>query len=329
MLNVKWLAGFFDAEGSVSFNYKPNIDIVNTSAATMFQIKDLFNKLDIYVGMHLREKPSKSSKKPRWDIFLRHEEQIKPFIKNIGPHINGKLFQIQMIQEWYKNPVSGMKKKIQFANQVHNKIVSKPLKVMDKLGVKSATQEYQKLSQEIFPDLKIGLLHGRLKKDEKAKIMDQFRDGKLDILVSTTVVEVGVDIPNATIMMIEGAERFGLAQLHQFRGRVGRSEYQSYCFLFPTSLDSISMPRLKALEKNNDGFKLAEIDLEHRGPGEVYGKSQSGYFYDFKLANPTDMIMTQQARKEAEKILKEDPELKKYGLLKKKVSSVEVLMHRE
>ncbi|MFC1651865.1 ATP-dependent DNA helicase RecG [Patescibacteria group bacterium] len=209
----------------------------------------------------------------------------------------------------------------------------------DKLGVKSATQEYQKLSREIFPDLKIGLLHGRLsakggpasggKKDEKAKIMDQFRDGKLDILVSTSVVEVGVDIPNATIMMIEGAERFGLAQLHQFRGRVGRSEYQSYCFLFPTSLDSISMPRLKALEKNNDGFKLAEIDLEHRGPGEVYGKSQSGYFYDFKLANPTDVVMTQQARKEAEKILKEDPGLKKYNLLKKKVSSVEVLMHRE
>jgi ATP-dependent DNA helicase RecG len=199
----------------------------------------------------------------------------------------------------------------------------------DKLGVKSAMQEYEKLSKKIFPDLKIGLLHGKLKKDEKAKTMDRFRGGELDILVSTSVVEVGVDVPNATIMMIEGAERFGLAQLHQFRGRVGRSEHQSYCFLFPTNLGLSFLPRLKALESINDGFKLAEIDLENRGPGEVYGKSQSGYFYDFKLANPTDVLMTQQARKEAEKVLKTDPKLEKYSLLKSRVSNTKLLMHRE
>ncbi len=199
----------------------------------------------------------------------------------------------------------------------------------DKLGVKAATLEYEKLARNIFPDLKVGLLHGRLKKDEKIRVMELFRQGKIDILVSTSVVEVGVDIPNATIMMIEGAERFGLAQLHQFRGRVGRNKYQSYCFLFPTEIESSSLTRLRSLETIDDGFKLAEIDLENRGPGEVYGKSQSGYFYEFQIANPTDIVLTQKARKEAEKILDEDSELNKYPVLKRKVKSIKLLMHRE
>ncbi len=199
----------------------------------------------------------------------------------------------------------------------------------DKLGVRSVNQEYKKLSESVFPDLKIGLLHGKLKKEKKAKVMRDFNRGNIDILVSTSVIEVGIDVPNATVMMIEGAERFGLAQLHQFRGRVGRGEHRSYCFLFPTEIGSEVLPRLRALETIDNGFKLAEIDLENRGPGEVYGKSQSGYFYDFKLANPTDMVLTMEARKEAEKILDQDPELKKYGLLKKKVSSTKILMHRE
>ncbi len=136
MPNVKWLAGFFDAEGSVSFNYKPNLDLVNTSATTMFQIKDMMNRLNIDLGMNFREKPSKSSKKPRWDIFLRHQHQIIPFIEHIGPFIVGKQFQLQMVQDWYNEPFDGIKKKIQFANQVNNKIVSNPTKVMEKLGVK-------------------------------------------------------------------------------------------------------------------------------------------------------------------------------------------------
>ncbi|KKK61953.1 hypothetical protein LCGC14_3009180, partial [marine sediment metagenome] len=136
MLNKQWLAGFFDAEGSVSFNYKPNLDLVNTSATTMFQIKDLLNILNINIGMNEREKPSKSSKRPRWDIFLRHEEQIKPFLTEIGPYIQGKQFQLHLVQEWYEKPFDGLKQKIQFANQVHNKIILNTSKVMQKLGVK-------------------------------------------------------------------------------------------------------------------------------------------------------------------------------------------------
>jgi ATP-dependent DNA helicase RecG len=124
--------------------------------------------------------------------------------------------------------------------------------------VKAVKEEYEKLSKEIFPDLKIGKLHGRMKTKEKEKIMKDFKEGKIDILVSTSVVEVGIDIPRATVMMIEGAERFGLAQLHQFRGRVGRSHFQSYCFLFTDSPAKKTQQRLRALERSNNGFELAE-----------------------------------------------------------------------
>ncbi|HLB95352.1 MAG TPA: ATP-dependent DNA helicase RecG, partial [Patescibacteria group bacterium] len=139
------------------------------------------------------------------------------------------------------------------------------------LDRKSAVQEFEKLSKDVFPDLKIGLLHGRLKSKEKAETMKKFHHGKLDILVSTAVVEVGIDIPNATVMMIEGAERFGLAQLHQFRGRVGRAKHQSYCFLFTESWSEIAKKRLQAMTSCHSGFKLAEIDLRLRGPGELAG----------------------------------------------------------
>ena len=133
------------------------------------------------------------------------------------------------------------------------------------------------LSKEIFPDLKLGLLHGRMKPDEKDEAMLKFRDGKYDILVSTTVVEVGVDVPNATVMLIEGADRFGLAQLHQLRGRVGRGMEQSYCLLIPTHEDDAENERLQAMAESNDGFVLAERDLQQRGPGEFLGTRQSGY----------------------------------------------------
>jgi ATP-dependent DNA helicase RecG len=179
----------------------------------------------------------------------------------------------------------------------------------DKLGVKSVIQEYKKLNEEIFPELIIAALHGKLKPAEKDEIMAGFKKNKIKILVSTSVVEVGVDIPNATIMMIEGAERFGLSQLHQFRGRVGRGEHQSYCLLFPT--DGGTTSRLSALEKINDGFKLAEIDLQLRGPGQIYGKEQSGKI-DFKLAGTKDINLVKQTQDAIKNLFTSDPELKKY-----------------
>jgi ATP-dependent DNA helicase RecG len=184
----------------------------------------------------------------------------------------------------------------------------------DKLGVKSVTLEYKKLSQKVFPNLKIGMLHGKLKSKEKEKIMKKFVCGDLDILVSTSVVEVGIDVGNATVMVIEGAERFGLAQLHQFRGRVGRSGYQSYCLLFCESGTKKTFARLYALIKSHDGFKLAEADLRIRGPGEIYGIRQHG-IPDLKMASLTDIDLISQAREEANKLLQEDPQLKKYPKL--------------
>ncbi len=141
---------------------------------------------------------------------------------------------------------------------------------------KSVMSEYEKLRTEIFPDLKIGYLHGKMKSTEKDHAMGEFASGDIDILVSTSVVEVGVNIPNASVMMIEGAERFGLAQLHQFRGRVGRSSHQSYCMLFTDSESTNVKERLSFFESTTDGFKVAEYDLEMRGPGDVYGRAQSG-----------------------------------------------------
>lgn len=144
------------------------------------------------------------------------------------------------------------------------------------LELKSVTAEYERLSRIVFSDLKVAMIHGKMRPDEKEKIMNQFASAKTNILVSTSLVEVGVDVPNATIMIIEGADRFGLAQLHQFRGRVGRGKYQSYCFLFTDNRSENVQKRLDAITKTNDGFKIAEKDLEIRGPGEVIGERQHG-----------------------------------------------------
>ncbi len=189
----------------------------------------------------------------------------------------------------------------------------------DTLEVKSVMKEYAFLSEHIFQDLKLGLLHGKLKQEEKDRIMDDFKDNKINILVSTSVIEVGIDIPNATIMLIEGAERFGLSQLHQFRGRVGRGEHKSYCFLFTGSLSEEGTQRMRSMEKHSSGFKLAEIDLELRGPGEVYGVKQSG-IPDLKMASLTDSATIEQARKSAAKIIEQDPLLKDHPKLAEKVA---------
>jgi len=178
--------------------------------------------------------------------------------------------------------------------------------------VKAASAEYEKLKKDIFPDLRLGLLHGRMKNKEKDGMIKKFKDGKLDILISTPVVEVGIDIPQATIMVIEGSERFGLSQLHQLRGRVGRSDKESYCLLFTEILKGRSFLRIKSLEKMNIGVELAEFDLKLRGPGEIYGTSQHGFF-DLKVASFSDLSLIKLSKKVAEDIF---PQINKYSLLK-------------
>ena len=172
----------------------------------------------------------------------------------------------------------------------------------------SAVEEHQRLQKEIFPRLRLGLLHGRLKPEEKEVVMKSFRDCEFDILVSTTVVEVGVDIPNATVMLIEGANRFGLAQLHQLRGRVGRGEDQAHCLLIPVNEDAIENERLAVMAETNDGFVLAERDLQQRGPGEFLGTRQAG-FSELKMANLTDVRLIEKARQQAQNLFQTDPDL--------------------
>ncbi len=192
--------------------------------------------------------------------------------------------------------------------------------------VKAVKDEYKKLSEKIFPDLKIAALHGKLKTDEKESAIKKFGAGEFDILVATSVVEVGIDVPNATVMMIEGADRFGLSQLHQFRGRVGRGGHQSYCLLFPTNEDSNQ--RLKAMIEYDDGFKLAQKDLEIRGPGSFFGGRQWG-LPDLAMASLADFALIKAAREEAEIILQKDPELKNHPLLAEKLAKFAHLTHLE
>ncbi len=187
------------------------------------------------------------------------------------------------------------------------------------LSVKSAKLEFEKLQSEVFPKLKLGLLHGKLKPQEKQEVLSKFKDQKLDILVSTSVVEVGVDVPNATIMVIEGAERFGLSQLHQLRGRVGRGEKESYCLLFTTTGDKAVVSRLKNLENTFDGLKLSELDLKIRGGGEIFGTKQSGRF-ELKIASFSDLELIVKTKEAAQRILSEDPTLDKYPKLRVKLA---------
>lgn len=181
------------------------------------------------------------------------------------------------------------------------------------VSVKAVKAEFEKL-QHIFPELKLGLLHGKLKAKEKDEVLTKFRDRKIDILVSTPVVEVGIDIPNASIMVIEAANRFGLAQLHQLRGRVGRGNQQSYCLLFSSETDSL---RLKAMETHSSGIELAEIDMQLRGPGDVFGVSQHG-LPSFKIATYADLDLMQEAKSAAESILPSLPKLPHLRMLVEK-----------
>jgi ATP-dependent DNA helicase RecG len=175
---------------------------------------------------------------------------------------------------------------------------------------RAAVVEHERLSKGVFPDLKLGLLHGRMSAAEKDKVMRRFRSGKLNILVSTAVVEVGIDVPNATVMLVESADRFGLSQLHQFRGRVGRGQEQSYCMLLAQNPSEIARQRLDIIEKVQDGFQLAEEDLKLRGPGEFFGTRQSG-LPDLRMAKLSDVGLLETARGEAIKLFQVDPGLKK------------------
>jgi ATP-dependent DNA helicase RecG len=177
-------------------------------------------------------------------------------------------------------------------------------------SLRAAVDDFDTLSKEIFPKLRLGLLHGRMKGDEKDETMRKFHQGEFDVLVATTVIEVGVDVSNATVMLIEGADRFGLAQLHQLRGRVGRGADQSFCLLVPSHEDATENTRLQAMAESNDGFVLAQRDLEQRGPGEFLGRRQSGYATGLRMASFTDLPLIEKARAQAEKLFESDPELK-------------------
>ena len=186
------------------------------------------------------------------------------------------------------------------------------------LNVKSAVEEAKRLKKEIFPEYDTGVLHSKMSKEKKEGVMNDFAKGKINILCATSVVEVGVNVPNATVIIIEGAERFGLAQLHQLRGRVLRSTHQAYCYIFAEAKSGKTVERLKALKTAKNGFELAELDLALRGAGELSGAKQWG-LSDIGMEAIKNLKMVEAARIEAVRLIAEDPELFKYPLLKSRV----------
>lgn len=191
------------------------------------------------------------------------------------------------------------------------------------LDVLSAEKVYKGLAKKVFKHRRVGLLHGKMKAVEKEAIMAKFLARGLDILVSTTVIEVGVHVPNATIMLVEGAERFGLAQLHQLRGRVGRGSDQGYCYLVMSD-SKAPTKRLRAIESSTDGFRLAEFDLEIRGPGAIYGQAQSGQL-DLRVANLSDVRLIMAARSSAQTFLDSKEKLSKFPELENRVKSYQAI----
>jgi ATP-dependent DNA helicase RecG len=210
------------------------------------------------------------------------------------------------------------------ASEGHQAFIICPLvEESEVIQARAATAEYERLSHEVFPNLKLGLIHGRMAAAEKDRVMRRFRTGELDILVSTPVVEVGIDVPNATVMLVESADRFGLSQLHQFRGRVGRGPDQSYCMLLAQNPSEVGRERLDIIEKTRDGFQLAEEDLRLRGPGEFFGTRQSG-LPDLKMAKLSDVPLLELARSEAISLFEVDSGLEnpEHELLKKEMARV-------
>lgn len=200
--------------------------------------------------------------------------------------------------------------------------------MVKKMELRSVKEEYEKLRTKTFPDLKVAMLHGQMKPKEKEDIMRRFRDREIDILVATSVVEVGVDVPNATIMIIEGADRFGLAQLYQFRGRVGRGEHQSHCFLMVDSNEKAANIRLRAIIEAKNGFELAEADLAQRGPGQFFGDIQTG-LPDVAMSALQDPELVKASREAAVAVIQKDPTLKSYPILKAKMADFRRAVHLE
>lgn len=202
-----------------------------------------------------------------------------------------------------------------------------PTKEMTLLA-KSVKEEAKRLERDVFPEYTFGILHSKMGTDEKEFIMNEFKNRKIDILVATSVVEVGVNVPNATVIVIEGAERFGLAQLHQLRGRVIRSNNQAYCYVFAETKSEKSRERLQALKSAKNGFELAEYDLKFRGAGELYGKKQWG-LTDVAMEAMKNIKMVEAARIESQNLLREDPELKKYPLIQNRIREQKEVLHFE
>jgi len=225
------------------------------------------------------------------------------------PKGRGKIKTTWAKEAQRKKVYSFLKQRIDEGRQVF--IVYPLIEESDKIDLKAAIQMYEQLSKKVFKDCKVGLVHGKMKTDEIKKVMSDFKKGKTSVLVSTIIIEVGIDIPNATCLLIEHAERFGLSQLHQMRGRIGRGSHESYCILFSDKQSEIGRKRIEALCKTTDGFKISEADLKLRGPGEFFGQRQHGD-WDFRIGNPIrDIELLKLARDEAFSLLDEDQTLAK------------------
>ncbi|WP_420629394.1 ATP-dependent DNA helicase RecG [Candidatus Leptofilum sp.] len=275
-------------KGPASGEYSPHLLTMSATPIPRSLALSLYGDLDLSILDEMP--PGRQEIKTRW-IRTRERERAYAFIR----------------------------KQIEDGRQAY--IIYPLVEESDKVDAKAAVAEHERLQGKIFPDLQVGLIHGRLSGSEKESVMRDFYEGKLNILVSTSVIEVGVDVPNSTVMLIDGANRFGLAQLHQFRGRVGRGQYQSYCLLVADSDTPDAEERLSALTQTNDGFALAEKDLEIRGPGEFFGRRQSG-LPELKLASLLDMDMLKIAQTEAQTIAEADPNLEQpeHALLRQRVA---------